>query len=233
MASMLVSLLPEMYRRRVAFVLHVDAGRGALLSGVAQCVVCTFLFCFGYLEFLQFRVGKFASDLIAHSAEDAMGNIAVQWGAGMVSLGEYMIRPLTLALVYFGFEGLVRFGAAVIHGETEIIPTLPLQLIAWAHTGLRAAKHRHDLDPLVEDQVFRDGISPVMRIATCRPKPWNALTTISYEDKLYELAQEEQGEPPRRYVYVLRPRPEHKVVRGLYEYDPQELVREPENIPAR
>ncbi len=226
--SILVSLLPERYRRPIAHRLHVDPTRGAFLSGLAECVTCVALFVFRYIHFLQFRVGRFAEELVRHNAEDAMGELSVQWGAGMVSLGEYLIQPLTLLLVYFAFEGVVRLSAALIHGEQEIVPTLPLQLVAWAHAGVLKAKHRHDLGPLVADEVQQDGVNPWVRIATCRPKPWNDLTTVAYDKKLYELAKQEEGTAPRPYVYVLRPRPEHKVIRGLCEYEPDELVRETE-----
>ncbi|HEY5163101.1 MAG TPA: hypothetical protein VII81_08820, partial [Terriglobales bacterium] len=64
-------------------------------------------------------------------------------------------------------------------------------------------------------------------IASCRPKPWNNMTTISYEEKLYELAREAQAQPPRRWVYILRKRPESKIIRGaLYQYRPDEVMPE-------
>jgi hypothetical protein len=225
--SIALSLLPAMYRRRVLNVVRVNTARGALLSGVAEFVVCLVLFAFRYIYFLQYRVGRFAEDLVRHNAEDAMDSLSVQWGAGMVSLGEYLVNPVTLLLVYFMLEGSVRFSAAVVHGEQEVMPTLPLQLIAWAHAGILRLKHERDLGPLIVDEVQQDGINPIVRIASCRPKPWNDLTTIAYEKKLYEIAKAEPGSAPRPYVYVLRPRPEHKVIRGLYEYEPDELVTPP------
>ena len=49
--------------------------------------------------------------------------------------------------------------------------------------------------------------------------------TVSYEDQLYEVASQEEGTPPRRFVYLLRPKPDHKVVRGLHHYDPEEALK--------
>jgi hypothetical protein len=63
-----------------------------------------------------------------------------------------------------------------------------------------------------------------LRIASCRPKDWNAALTISYEDHLYEVARSFEEAPPRRFVYLLRRAPQSKVVRGLYHYDPNEVL---------
>lgn len=63
-----------------------------------------------------------------------------------------------------------------------------------------------------------------LRVESSRPKPWNQLTTISHNDQLYEVARELTGQPPRRFVYLLRKAPESKVVRGLYHYSPDETL---------
>lgn len=144
----------------------------------------------------------------------------------MISLGEYLIRPVSLALMYFAIEGVVRWIAPVVQGET--IGTMPLQLVAWAHEGLLRERRRRDLGPSVEDEVQTgSGKDFQLRIASCRPKAWTRLTTVSYQNKLYELEREEMGAAPRRFIYVLRIRPEGKVIRGLHHYDPQEPLTIP------
>ncbi len=222
--AMLISLLPGEYRRRASFACDVDPVRGALFSGILQCAGCALVFCFRYLYFLQHRVGQFADNLIGKGAEEAMGSTAVQWGAGMVSLGEYLIHPVSLALIYFALEGLVRWMSPLIHAEA--VGTMPLQLVAWAHVGIRRAKLRRELGPVVEDEVQAgDGRQFALRIASSRPKPWTKLTTISYDDALYELIREERAAAPRSFVYLLRPRRESKIIRGLYHYDPREALK--------
>jgi len=202
----------------------VDAARGAFWSGIVESVLCLGAFCFRYLEFLQYRVGGFAEDLIHHSAEDAMGAVSVQFGSGMVSLGEYLIQPLSMALVYFSIEGTVRFVAATIQGE--VVPTMPLQLVAWAHQGVARRRYETWLGEKVPDEVLRgSGQDFEYRVASCRPKPWTPSTTISYEEGLFEVFKQEQGEPPRRFIYLLKKAPAHKVVRGLHNYDPEEVLR--------
>ena len=221
--GMLLSLMPK----RLRFRLHwseTEITRGAFWSGVVECVLCLGVFCFRYLWFLQYRVGEFADQLIHRGAESTMGATSVQFGAGTVTLGEYLIQPLSIALGYFAIEGAVRWIAALIHGE--VLPTLPLQLISWGGLGIERGRHQAWLGEKVADEVLvGSGQDFALRIASCRPKAWNGLTTISYQDQLFEMFQEEVAEPPRRFVYLLRKAPASKVVRGLYEYDPEEVLR--------
>lgn len=222
--GMLLSLMPARYRSRMESHCPGDAARGAFWSGLLQCVLCLGIFCFRYLWFLQYRVGVFADQLVRHAADEAMGATSVQFGAGTVTLGEYLIQPLTIALGYFAMEGAVRWIAALIHGE--VIPTLPLQLIALADRGIERRRHQAWLGAAVPDEVLRgSGQDFAIRVASCRPKRWGPLTTISYQEELLEVFKEEIGEPPRRFIYLLRKAPKSKVVRGLHQYDPEEVLR--------
>jgi hypothetical protein len=221
--SIVLALFPERYRYRLGYAIGVDAHRGALVGGIIECSACGLIYCFRYIYFLNERVGRFAEQIIGQGSEGAMANPNVQFGAGMVSLAEYVIHPVSLLLLYFTFEGLVRWVSALVHDE--IVPTLPLQLIEWAHHGIATAKHERDLGPAIEDLVQPGSGDFALVIASCRPKPWTKMTTISYDDKLYELSHEESAQPPRTWVYVLRRRPESKIVRGaVYHYHPDELL---------
>ena len=219
----LLALLPARYRRRFAES-DLDVEHGAFLGAVAQLVLCLGFFIYGYLHFLQQHMGDLATTLIKHGAEEAMASEGVQFGAGFLTLGEYMIRPTTWLLAYFALEGLLRALGAAITGE--IIPTLPLALVGWVHTRRDARRAERTLGPRVADEVeAATAYSPWdLRIRSCRPKPWTALTTISYEDQLYELAAVEPSDPPRRFVYLLRKKPEGKVIRGLHHYRPEETL---------
>ncbi|MGH9523023.1 MAG: hypothetical protein ACRD3E_10880 [Terriglobales bacterium] len=117
--------------------------------------------------------------------------------------------------------GAIQFFAPI----GEVVPTLPLQLISMAHSRTLAAKRERELGPPVPDLVQPGSGDFAMGIASCRPKTWTPMTTISFEDRLYELVREESAQPPRRWVYVLRKRPESKVVRGaIYHYSPDEVL---------
>lgn len=224
----LLALFPARYRRRF-LESDVDLHRGAFLGAAAQLILCLGFFIYGYLHFLQQHIGDLATTLVKHGAEEAMGSEAIQYGAGFLTLGEYLIRPTTWMLAYFALEGLLRSLGAAITGE--VIPTLPLALVGWVHTKVDARRAERALGPRVVDEVEpRTAYSPWdLRIRSCRPKPWTALTTISYEDQLYELAAIEPGDPPRRFVYVLRKKPEGKVIRGLHHYSPEETLEKEES----
>jgi hypothetical protein len=223
--GMVLALLPERYRRGIGYAIGVDPLRGALVGGIIECAGCGMAFCLRYITFLQDRVGRFADQLIGQNADLAMASTGVQFGAGAVSLGEYLINPVSLLLVYFTFEGLARYASVLINGE--VVPTLPLQLIAWAHYGFTTTRQSRDLGPPVEDLVQPGAGDFALCIASCRPKPWTQMTTIGYDDKLYELVREQSAQPPRKWVYLLRHRPASKIIRGaIYQYSPdEELVK--------
>ena len=216
-----LALVPARYRRRFVES-DVDLHRGAFLGAATQLILCLGFFIYGYLHFMREHLDALSTTLNKHGAEEAMGSEAIQYGAGFLTLGEYLIRPTTWLLAYFALEGLLRSLGAAITGE--IIPTLPLALVGWVHTRRDARRAERALGPRVADEVEAPtAYSPWdLRIRSCRPKPWTALTTISYEDQLYELAAVEPADPPRRFVYLLRKKPEGKVIRGLHHYNPEE-----------
>ena len=217
--GILLSLLPERYRSRFGW--GFVSAASAVTSGALQLVACLGILLYRYILFADRRVMAMPSHVVLGAAEKG-GQTAVM-GMGLFVLAEYLIQPLTLLLTYFAIEGLVRIAAGVVSGE--VVPTLPLQLLALAHFKAAAAKHERDLGPPVVDLVQPGSGDFALVIASCRPKPWNNMTTISYEEKLYELVREEQAQPPRRWVYVLRKRPESKIIRGaLYQYRPDEVM---------
>jgi hypothetical protein len=77
----------------------------------------------------------------------------------------------------------------------------------------------------LRDEVIIDPSGQSLRIASCRPKQWNQLTTVSLEGQFYELVQEEKATAPRPFVYQLRKKPPTAVIRGIYAYDPDEVLQ--------
>ncbi len=129
--------------------------------------------------------------------------------------------PLYVVL-YFSLEGLIRLvGAVATH---EIIPTVPRVLVAWAQSSVYKSRERQSLPPLVRDivETLQD---EELRVTSCRAKhDWNGVISVRYGDALYELAGEEQGSEARPFVYRLRLQPENKVVRGVRDYAPDEVL---------
>lgn len=215
--GVIVALFPERYRRKFAWGYVSTAA--AVTSGALELTIFLIVVLYRYALFGRNRIFGGNPDVMLAAAEK--GGHAAIMGSGLFILAEYMLQPLTILFAYFVIEGVARLAAAVASGE--VVPTLPLQLIAWGHGALQSKQRERELGPPVEDLVQSGHGEFALVIASCRPKPWTEMTTISYEERLYELVKEESAEPPRRWVYVLRKRPESKIVRGeIYDYRPDE-----------
>ena len=226
--GLVVSYLPARYRRKLGFLDIGDMRTPALISGILQFLVCLGLIILRYPAFVKGTMAAQNMEKAQLGAMEKGGESAVM-GFGLVLLGAYLVHPITLVLDYFCLEGVVRALAALVTGE--VVPTLPLVGVAWAQGRTQEAAGEKALGPRIVDLVQPgDGSLYDLLIASCRPKEgWDHLMTISYQEKLYEVTRREEGGPPRRFLYHLRRKPEGKVVRGLYYYDPAEVLRvEPE-----
>ena len=193
----------------------------ALASGILEMITCLAVLIFRYLQFAPNQV--FGGTAVALRAAEEGGESAIA-GSGIFTLAEFMLRPLTIALVYFTFEGLVRGLAAFISGE--VLPTLPLAMVAAVQQKLSGQYAELSLGRRVPDEVEVVNSPDIkLRIRSCRPKSsWDDRITIFYMDSLYEVAGREDGQAPRKFIYTLRPKPDHKVVRGTCHYDPNEAL---------
>jgi hypothetical protein len=124
-------------------------------------------------------------------------------------------------LALFMLEGFVRAIAAT--GADEVLPSLPLQLFAFLHTKLDMQSREKHLGERIRDEV-QPIAADSLQIASCRPKPWTQLTSISYEGVFYELVSEHEGKSPRRFLYILRRKPTTAVIRGIHDYNPDEVL---------
>jgi hypothetical protein len=77
----------------------------------------------------------------------------------------------------------------------------------------------------LRDEAVIDPTGQSLRIASCHPKEWNHLTTISHDGQLYELVTEQKATAPRPFVYQLRKKSPTAVIRGIYAYDPDEALQ--------
>lgn len=210
------SLLPQRYRPWI----QINAS-AAFASGIAQILLCLGLFIYRYLMFVQNNV--FGGTAIELKAMQVGGETALS-GSGLFVLAEYMIQPLTVVLVYFAFEGIVRATAAFVTGE--FVPTLPLAIMGWLHGKIEEIRAERKLGKRVADEVeVLNSPDVKLRIDSCRPKRnWDHRITVFYGDELYEVADRLEAESPRRFVYLLRRKPENKLVRGTYHYHPEEVL---------
>ncbi len=220
--SLGASYLPRFYRERWIHGPAPDLRRGALVSGILQFFLCLALLIFGYFRWIVYIGAAFARAYAAHEIKD-LSQSGYQAGVGMVSYISYLLRPTTIVIAYFAAEGITRFAAALLTGET--IGSGPLFLVGLLHRRVERKRREKFLGPLVADVVQAgDGVSCDLRIASCRPKDWGSLVTLRYAGKLYILAAHGTAPAPRRFVYQLKELPAGTVARGLRDYDPNEVL---------
>lgn len=209
-------LLPRRYRKNV----EVTA-MSATTSGVVQLFLCLGLFIYRYLHFSGAQV--FGNTRVMLKAAEVGGETAMM-GSGIFVLAVYLFQPITILLAYLACEGALRLVAANITGE--VVPNLLLSAVSLIHEKLGARASELAQGTRVADQVEMVQSADVrLRIRSCRQKPeWDQRVTIFYNEELYEVAGTEMGTAPRRYVYLLRPKPASKTVRGTYHYSPTEAL---------
>ncbi len=218
------TLVPQRYRPRVLGDANVSIRRSAMVSGIVQMVVCSGVLWARYPAFIRHRMQE-AADTVIRAGGDRTAVAVSDFSIGVLGAVEYLIQPLTLMIFYFALEGTLRLVAPV--ATNEVVPTLPLQIVAWIHPVLSTRWQERAMGPRVADIVQAgSGSDYCLRIESCRPKDWTPLSTINYEERFYELMRKEDGPPPRRFVYLLRKMPPGKVIRGLHRYHPDEILQE-------
>lgn len=220
LASTFLSLLPKRYR--ALFTPYDVPSEGAFTSGLLQFFGCLFLLIRGYFAYASMRMAQLPTEQLLKASEKN-GESAIML-LGPVLVLEYVLHFTSIVFIFMVLEGAVRGIAAV--GAKETLPDLPLYLIAKLHDKLDANIHERSLGARLADEVQIDPTGESLQIKSCRPKPWTNLTTISHEGNLYELVREEKSHPPRQFAYRLRKKPPTAVIRGIYPYDPNEVLNE-------
>ena len=190
--ALLVSLLPAVWRARLPQGLPLVAG--TVITGAAQVL--------GAFLGGAWAFPRFAADLMAQASEVAAAAPAHDRAVAMVQGAAiwfaFLTSPLGLALVYSEVEGLVRLGGAAATGEA--LGTLPLWLLERAGARLARCGAQRRLPPLLPDEVVRE--RDRLRIASCRPRAWDELITIEFEDRFYGVIGHEMlPAGPRPYLY--------------------------------
>jgi hypothetical protein len=150
----------------------------------------------------------------------AVGLKTASAGLGVAGL---ILNPY-LPLLFMFLEGLVRTLAAV--GSHQILPTLPLQIVAWIHDAVERKAGDRELGPVVMDAVEQgDGRAFDLMVLSCRAKEhWNPYMTIRYEGQFYQMFQQEMMSGSRKFAYFLRKSPEWRHVVVVYEYHPGDVL---------
>jgi hypothetical protein len=222
--GIVASLLPLRWRRTWLGDHVVGIKLGAILSGVLELVGSGLTLWLRYPAYIHAMMAEAGARVAARTAGDKLSAGISDYSVGFLGLFAYILMPLNLLLIYCCAEGAVRTMAAA--ATNEVVPSMPLQAIAWLQ-GLGHRKYvSHSLGPRMVDTVIA-GISPEydLRIDASRPKQWTKLTTIRYNDELFEVAKELTGQFPHRYVYFLKKIPPGKIVRGMHDYYPEETLK--------
>jgi hypothetical protein len=214
----ILAFLPKRYREW--FVPYAVPASGAALGGTLETLTSVGLLIRGYQSFAAEKLATLPASVMLGGVEKS-GESAVM-GLGSILLLEYVLQLTTLVLLFLTIEGLVRALAAI--GSGEALPSFPLQALAFLQGKLEAQGREARLGQRVRDEVQWTPDGEFLQIGSCRPKSWNQLTTISYEDDLYELATTKGGHAPHQFVYILRKKPASAVIRGLCPYDPDEVI---------
>ena len=230
--SIILAPIPKRYRHRWTWA-DVD-GKGAFVSGLVQLGIFLGLCIHHYFSFMNSALAM-VPDRAFLSAAEADGDTAVR-GFGLILFFAFFADPITLLLIYFQIEGLVRAIAGMITGDA--VASLPLQLLSATHTQIKRFAAERSLGPRIPDEVQKSGLGATdkydLLIASCRPKADRhyRLNTIAYEDELYEVTEMQNGPPPRRFIYLLKKKHAAKLVRGLHHYDPRDVLTAPEQPPG-
>jgi hypothetical protein len=194
--ALLLSFLPPHFRRPFVHKARTHLVRASVASGFFEIVLVAILYARGFIEYIP------------------------KAGLGPVASLEYFFSWQGLLLAFFFVDGAIRLLAAL---AGQSLGTIPLYVVAWLDEWRQRRAGKKGELPLVPDLVEpADGDR--LRISSCRTrKNWDKWMTVMVEEKLYEIADAEIGTTPRPYVYLLRPKPESTVIRGLHRYHPDEV----------
>jgi hypothetical protein len=184
--------------------------RAAMWSGAAQFLLMTLVL-----------IAQFKQHFIARSQQMAphMGGVNSTGEAVVTVLVvlEFLFHPLSFFLLYLALEGAVRFLGSLV--TAEITPSLLVFLFFKLSDLTSQSVRRRRQGPAVADAV--DWLPDNrIRISSATPKAgWNSSVTIGIDALWFEMESEEHAGPPRPFVYVLRPAPPAKILRGYQQYD--------------
>jgi len=217
-AAVLLSFLPKRYRD--VFTPFEIPSAGSILGGFLESLLAFGLLIHSYNTFMNARL-EATSLLVMERAAEKGGEAAVASIGGFAFI-DFLFRITTVVFSFFLVEGLIRVIAAIASRET--VPSLPLKLLEYAHARLSAQQRERSMGARLRDEIVIDSAGQSLRIASCRPKQWNQLTTISHDGQFYELVTEQKASAPRPFIYQLRKKLPTAVIRGIYAYDPDEAL---------
>ena len=214
-----LSLLPSRWRDRFHHS-NVDLKRGAVFSGAVEFVLCGYFFYSYFWNYMQ------ASS--AQTGDQVAGRMHVPFGANgtaqaaAAAPSDTVFFLVSAVLLYFVVEGFIRL-LVPMFGD-RVYPSGPLAVAGFIQGKVSGAAAERAQGPRVADKVQEGGQGFDLRIASCRPKEWTETTTVVYKEGMYQLLRSERGPSPRPHIYLLTKKPAGAVLRGVHNYDPNEVM---------
>lgn len=206
----LLSFCPSAVRRGLQPESTLRVLQAATWGGLAQFLLTGLVLILRLKSYFVVRGHQLAPHL-SGSNETGQAIITV-----VVAL-EFLLHPLSLFLLYVAIEGLVRFIGGLI--TSEAVPNLLVFLFFKAYGALSRSRYRRQNAPSLADLLDHLPEGRIRIASACSKSGWNASITIGLNGQWFEVEREEDGPSPRPFVYILRPLPLGKVLRGYEEYD--------------
>lgn len=212
----LLSFCPATFRQVVRPESPQRTLQAATWGGLAQFFLAALAFIIQLKAYFVRRAHELAPYI-------AGKNDAVQTGTVIIVTLEYLLHPLAALSLYLAIEGLFRFMAGLTSGEA--LPSFLVVLALKAGNFSRRLSDSRQKINLVPDTVENLPDSRVRIASAIAKSNWNASITIGFQGQWFEVEGEDQGTPPRMYVYLLRPVSQGKILRGYQEYDLASAVK--------
>ena len=215
---LVVSLLPERYRKLSLLEGSDSLVQAAIFSGLCQVTVFSFVFIATFISKASSYLDP-AGSAVLNSQTGPENPVGAILTSGVLGLAGFLLQPLHLFYAYMAIEGGVRTFFAFSFGE--IISTLPLGVVSAIHSLLEIGKRRR-LRALALDEIqpARDDTYD-LHVLSFRPKrEWNRNIGIRFRNELYILAGEQSEDGPRPFGYRLRRSPADDIVVVTCNYDP-------------
>ena len=225
--EILMAFLPPRYRAAGA-----RLREQGMVAGILQLLLAI-----GILVF-RFYIFSWKRAAIIGPGVDTPSNLPevnATFGGGIFMMAEFVLRPLNMILLYFFYEGLIRWAAA--NFSDQVVGSLPFYVVSGVHGLIDKANYRRYVGPLVPDEILRGkGKGFDLKIYSCRAKlHWNPYMTVEFENQFYQMFKEEYGDLPRRFIYYLRKSPtgfpvvvvDHYTIDNVMKAEPDKFAGAP------
>ena len=217
--SVLITFLPPRYRP-----VGVSLRSAGVVAGALQMLAAMGLLVYRFFIFSWQRAAIIGPGV---NTPSNLPEVNATFGGGIFMMADFLFHPLHALLLYLFFEGIIRLLAARV--SDQIIGSLPLYVISGIHGLIDKADHRRYVGALVPDQVVRgSGKGFDLKVYCSRAKlEWNPYMSVEFEGEFYQYFREEQGQPPRRFIYFLRKSAPGHLSVVVDHYHPDNVLKSP------